>query len=576
MRENRWWYSDAAIGLVLAFIAMSWRLYARLDAGPPTGDELIGALTAFEILRNSWFVPFQVGHDYMGTLQEYVMAALMMVIGVNEVSLRLPAALFFGSGVFLTYYTLSQTISREVALASAVLLVPGNAVIVHWQAMPDNAAALFLSAAIAWQTFRVDRSRSLGQWALLGGLAGFGSYIHQILMLQTIGSLTFLAARSTLFKSNTLRDNRVVWSLCASALAASLLLSAVAYHYLTRRETFIAGSLDLAALFIGVFFAGVFVLLAMRALKPSRSDIASMASFVIPLAVLQALPKLWFNYYQLPSLMADQVPLWKAGTYHLKHAHQWFTEQPGLLLNYVLPHLFLGGMAPVSEPDGVQGPFPIDSLGMGSAVGLLVLVALLVRYFWHLKRFLSLPEAVYLLPLILLMLVLFPSWRLFDATSVRYITIFMPGVCLALVLAAKAVTDSKIALTGVVAAFVLYSGYDVLSKRTSERVDQECAALARQLTELKIDGALVSGKCLQDLAWQSEGRFWVGDADYRPGDKGTLYARRSNIKAASLLGTVNVDQIALAQFIDRDAFSYTRISRDVVVYRRKPLEGRGE
>jgi hypothetical protein len=514
----------------------------------------------------------------MGTLQEYVMAGFMTLMGANETTLRLPAAIFFAAAVFVIHNTISREISREVALASGILMVVGNSALVTYSAfnIPDYAATTFLAAGIAWQTFRVDRSRTLAQWILLGALAGFGAYLHQILVLQTMASLAFLATRSILSsRLSPMGRDRAFWTLVACGLAAVILLLPVAYYYLTRRATYAASPLDLVLLSGGLVFAGVFVVQLMRVLRPSQADLLAIGSFAIAFAAFQAPPNLWFKYQELPSLLTDHVPLWQAGSYSLKHAHEWVTVQPGLLFNYVLPQIAIGRMESISGTGSISGPFPIDAVGMFSAAGLLVFVALLVRHFQLGKRpMLASPETVFILPLLLLVLALFPSWRLFGPSSYRYLLPFLPGLYLGAVLAIQSITTSRRILFGLVGAYALYGAYDCLATRPQFiPPDQGCVAIAARLLEREIDGALVSGKCTEELAWRAAGRFWVADVNYRENVR-FLYPRPSRIATAESIAAVNVDDATRERLFGSSAGEFASaetLSPGVVIYRRKPL-----
>jgi hypothetical protein len=564
---------DSIIGLVLALLAMFWRLYYSLSDSSPGGDEINAAVTAFHILQHPGFVPFQIGQAYMGTVQEYVAAGLMMLMGVNEMALRLPAAMFFAAAVFITYNTISREISREDALASSILMVASNSAVVLYTgafAMPGYAAGIFLAAAIGWQTFRVDRSRTLAQWVLLGALAGFGAYLFQILILQTIASLVFLATRATLF--DRLKPAARNWdfrTLVACGVVACILLLAVAYRFLTRRGTYAAGPLDLTLLCGGLVLAGVSATLMVRILRPSQANLVSIGSFSIVFAVFQALPNFWFRYHELPSLVADHVPLWQGGTYSLKHMHEW-VDNACLLFNHVLPLLAVGRIGSMPEPD-VSGPCPIDAVGVVSVAGVLLFVALLVRHFQLRKRLiLACPESVFILPLLMLVLVLFPSWRLFGAGSYRYTLVFVPGLCLGLVIAVRAITNSRAILFGLIGVYALYSGYDCLANRQFVRPDKDCVGIAAQLLEHKIDGALVSGKCVAVLVWRTAGRVWVADA--AASTTSYLYPRASSIAAAETIAAVNLDEVRLARILGGSANEFASneiLSPGVVIYRRK-------
>jgi hypothetical protein len=566
---------DYLIGLILASLALLWCLYYGLHKGSPVGDEVQAAVTAFHILHDQGFMPFLVGQDYMGTIQEYVMAGMMMLSGVNELVLRLPSMMFFAAAVFITYVTISREVSGEIALASGILMVATNSAVTYYTALgvPDYGAATFLGGAIAWQTFRVDRLRSWGQWALLGALGGLGAYLFQILILQTMASMAFLAARSTLSgRFRPVARNRSFGAIVACGVVGGILLLAVAYHFLTRRATYVAGLLDLALLCGGLLFGGVFVILLARVLKPSHAEWVSSASFAIVFAAFLIFPNLWFRYHELPSLVADHVPLWQAGTYSLKQAREWVTDQPGLLFNYVLPRLAVGRIGSIPELGTVSGPFPIDAVGWISALVALVFVVLLVRHFQLQKRpMLACPESVFILPFFLLVLVLFPSWNLFGPWSYRYPLPFLPGLCLGLVIALNTIVKGRLALFSVVGAYALYSGYDCLANSRYVAPNQDCVVLAARLLEEQIDGALVGGPCSLDLAWRTAGRVWVADTG-EISQPQYLYPRPSRIATLTSIAVVDLDPAKLARILGGSAGDFTvaeTLSPGVLIYRRK-------
>jgi hypothetical protein len=570
-------HSDFIIGFVLALLALVWRLYYGINRGLPSQDEVWSAVTAFHILQHPGFVPFQVGTDYMGTVQEYAMAGLMMLMGVNEMSLRLPAALFFAAAVFITHNTISREISREYALASGILMAASNSAVVFYTGGVATAypAIIFLAAAIAWHTFQVDRSRTLVQWMLLGALAGFGASLFQNLILQIMASLAFLATRSTLFdRLRSVARNWAFWTMVVSGIVACVLLLAVVYHFLTRRATYVAGPLDLALLYGGLLLAGVFTILLVRILKPCRADLVAIGSFSIVFVIFQAIPNLWFKYHELPSLVADHAPLWQAGTYSLKHMHEWL-DNACLLFNYVLPPLAVGRMGSLS--DWVSEPCPIDAVGFVSAAGILLIVVLLVRHFQFRKRLmLACPESVFILPLLIFALALFPSWRLVTPFSYRYMVVFVPGLCLGSVIAVRAIANRAI-LFGLVGVYALYSGYDCLANLQFAPPDKDCVDIAAQLLERHIDGALVNGKCRVELAWLTAGRVAVadGDADANDTARYFLYPRPSSIAAVASIAAVNLDEARLSRILGRSAAEFRpaeRLSPGVVVYRRKPSD----
>jgi hypothetical protein len=216
-------------------------------------------------------------------------------------------------------------------------------------------------------------------------------------------------------------------------------------------------------------------------------------------------------------------------------------------------------------------------VGFVSLAGVLVFVLFLVRHFRVQKRLmLACPESVFILPLLILALALFPSWRLFGPWSYRYIVIFMLGLYLGLVIGIRAIAGRTV-LFGLIGAYALYSAYDCLANRQFVPQDADCASISTQLLQQKIDGALVSGKCRVELAWLTAGRVWVADADADVNDTAHyfLFPRPSGIADIESIAAVNLDGARLARILGGDASKFAfaeSLSPGVVVYSRKPRD----
>jgi hypothetical protein len=243
------------------------------------------------------------------------------------------------------------------------------------------------------------------------------------------------------------------------------------------------------------------------------------------------------------------------------------------LFNYVLPLLAIGRFGSIPEFD-VAIPSAIDAVGVVSVVVALLVGALLIRHYQVQKRpVLACAESVFILPLLMLVMVLFPSWRLVGAYGYRYIVVFVPGFCLGVAIAARVIVDFNRAIFfGLIGLFALYNGYDCFKDHQFVPPDKECVSIAARLLEQKVDGALVRGKCVGELVWRTVGRIWVA-TDEGPSSAAFLHPRPSSIAAAKSIAAVNLDETGLERILGGSAGEFTsaeRLAPGVVIYRRRP------
>jgi hypothetical protein len=261
-------------------------------------------------------------------------------------------------------------------------------------------------------------------------------YTLKLAFFQMLVSLVWLWARSAYFQRlrERLRDaplqRRLRAGLGTIALGC-LLLAPVLYRCLTRREVYVVSPLEkgliLAALL--VFVAAAILLLPTLAVPRWRewAPVAGCLSlfFVIPLPAA-----LWFQKIEQPRLAAQHIEVYGEKSYAFKHLHEW-PNQARLMIQGVVPALLIGRW------DEVRGFEESEQLGWKAAVTVVVLAVVAWAGFRRVRAGKIRPDPrsadlLFIVPLLLTTVVLFPSWSLHSESSYRYLLPFLSGFYLLL------------------------------------------------------------------------------------------------------------------------------------------------
>ena len=167
----------AAAALIAAGLA--YRMYLLVNDVPPTNsDEATMGLAALHVAQGRDYPVFFYGQAYLGTLQAYLTAPLMRVLGPSLIVLRLPPLLFylaFATGMYLLTRRLH---TPGLALFVVAVLALGSDRTIKDQLIggggyPEiNAAAVWLIlgslALVSGRTRR--RTPVLASWGVVAGL----------------------------------------------------------------------------------------------------------------------------------------------------------------------------------------------------------------------------------------------------------------------------------------------------------------------------------------------------------------------------------------------------------------------
>ena len=458
------WFGAA----VLFLFALAWRLPYAVTRAFTDADEIWYALpTAERMARGEWLF-YISGTNYGAPVQEFFASLLIRFFGTSVATLRLPVVIIGALAVVVAYLSLRTVIRERVAFALALLLACADSAVANYTAYahPCYATIFLLCGVVQLLTFRLARERTAAGWLALAVAMGAALYVFKLSLLQSVVSLAWLWWRSV--NAARLRERAGTAEgarrlrLAGGVLAAgAVLLAPVAYHYLTRRKTFVIvpweKGLLLAAL--AVLLGGA--VLAVRAMvRPAWREVWPGLACALALALIPLPAAVWYARVEAPRVTARQGKLYAEASYEWKHV-QAFPHQARLVLQGIIPALVIGrfdelvGEPTETEPLDWRAGFSIALLGALAWFG----VKRVRARGWRVP--LSAGDTVVIAPFLLTAAVMFPSWALHSECCFRYLVPFLPG---GLLLAYRAleepVTRHPRAACGVVAALILQNAYD--------------------------------------------------------------------------------------------------------------------
>ncbi|MBX3466768.1 MAG: hypothetical protein KF878_07715 [Planctomycetes bacterium] len=423
--------------------------------------------TAQDFAAGQWY-PYIRGTNYGAPIHEAAAALLFRLFGESLVALRIPVAFFSAVAVVVALLVLRRVLPGPAAIGIALVLAFPNSALTRYGVggHPVYAALTILVLGLVWGAWEVDRHRTRATWVAWACLAGFSVYALKLAIFPVFVSLLWLGLRSNSFRQwrratrlDALRRQALARASFVAALGV-LLLSPVAYRWLTRRATYSAGSHEVALLCVG----GALLLLgAIGLYRASRAPWRRCwPAAVVALAIVAftAPPAVHFKYVEKPRLAAARIELWPEKSYSLKHWHE-MPFQLRLLLDRVLPALVIGRW---SELDGV--PPQQVPLTWKTGVSVAVLATLLVGAWARLTpravmRSFRSRKSILVAPVVLVVFIMFPSWALHSDTNFRYLVPFSCGLYLLAWECMRSWLAPRPRFTAIVLGFYLtYSGID--------------------------------------------------------------------------------------------------------------------
>ncbi len=461
--------NPAPLGVIALFLfALAWRLPYVVSRAFTEADELWYSLpTAERMARGEWLF-YISGTNYGAPVQEFLASLLIRWFGVSEITLRLPVVLLGGCAVAVAYLSLRTVVRERVAFVLGLLLALPASAVTNYTAFahPCYVTTFLLCGVIQILTFRLARERTAGRWWVLAVTMGVAFYVFKLSLLQSAVSLAWLWWRSenavrVRARVVTAAGTRQAWSAGGVLALGGGLLAPVAYHYLTRRKTFVIAPWEKGLLLAALAVLGVGALLALRVLaRPTGRELGMAMVCAAALALIPLPAAIWFARVEAPRLAAGGGKIYAEATYELKHVHAW-PHQVRLVLQGIIPALVLGGF------DDLEGePTETEPLDWRAGVSVVLLGTLawfgrrrLRQVGWRVS--LSAGNTVLIAPFLLVAAVMFPSWALHSECCFRYLVPFLPG---GLLLAYRALEEPitrhpRVAL-GVVAVIILQNAAD--------------------------------------------------------------------------------------------------------------------
>ena len=461
----RWWRRHAPWGTsaLLVLLAFAWRMPYAATAPIVQVDEVKYSLPTVQRLLAGDAVFYISGTNYGAPIEQAIAAVLFRIFGESAAAFRASTVLLGSLAVGVFFLALRRTVGNGAAFGITLPLALANSSIARYTTFSHGcySALLLVVGCIQLATMRVDERRTAARWLVLGALMGTGMYMLKLAIFQSFVSLAWLWLRSDYFARlrERLRDphlrQRMLAGICTVA-AGLLVFAPVLYHFLTRRATFAISPLEKWIVLAAAFLCAAGAAIVVPTLCLPRLRECAPAAAALALLVLIPMPaELWFRKVELPRLTAQGIEPYAEASYSFKHLHAW-PNQARLIVEGVLPALLVGRW------DEVRGYEENETLGWKSAVTAALLAVLAFADFrrWRTGRRrpdLRSADFLFILPFILTLAVLFPSWSLHSESSFRYLLPFLPGMFLIAYRCLEEPITAHPRIT--VALLALYAGY---------------------------------------------------------------------------------------------------------------------
>ena len=425
------WLGAAALLLLLALL---WRLPYALTRAYTEADELWYSLpTAERMARGEWLF-YISGTNYGAPVQEFFSSVLIRLFGVSLATLRLPVVILSALAVAVAYLSLRTVVRGRVAFVLCLPLACGNSAILHYTAFahPCYATIFLLTGVIQLLTFRVARLRTAANWIALALAMGTGIYVFKLSLLQSAASLAWLWWRSENAarlrgRTATAEGARRLRLAAGVLTAGAALLAPVAYHWLTRRQTFVAAPWEKIVVLAALLLLLAGAALSMRVFpRPAWREVWPVLACALALVLIPLPAAVWHARVEAPRQAANGGRPYAEASYSLKHVRA-LPHQARLVIKGIIPALLIGRVDTLNgEPTETE---PLDWRA-GMSIALLAVLA-----WFGGKRIRCLGERVPLCagdmvliaPFLLTAVVMFPSWALHSEWCFRYLVPFLPG-----------------------------------------------------------------------------------------------------------------------------------------------------
>ncbi len=455
--------------LVLAVLAFAWRMPYAATAPIVQVDEVKYSLPTVKRLLAGDTLLYISGTNYGAPLEQGIAAILFRMFGESAGAFRASTVLLGSVAVGVFFLALRRTVGTGAAFGLALLLALGNSSIARYTTFSHGcySTLLLVVGLIQIATMRVDEKRTVSRWLVLGVLMGTGLYVLKLAIFQAFASLVWLWLRSEYFARLRERfdEPRLRQRMIAAMLTFGVGLIAftpVLYRFLTRRATYAISPWEKGLVIAAAFFcaAGAAILVPTLCL-PRLRECTPVAGALALLVLIPMPAERWFRQGELPRLAAQGIEPYAEASYSFKHLHAW-PNQARLMVEGVLPAVIVGRW---NEVRGFEES-ETETLGWRSAIIGALLAVLAFADFRRWKSGRRRPDPLsadflFIVPFLITLIVLFPSWSLHSESSFRYLLPYLPGMFLiAYRVLEKPLTAHPRIAAALLAAYAGYCAFD--------------------------------------------------------------------------------------------------------------------
>lgn len=508
------------ISILIFFISLLIRVPFMILIRTYNVDEM-AALQTVLFLQNSGIIVHPISNNYLGIFTELLNLLIFQIFSLSLFGLRLAHVLVFAMAVLLSFNVVHKIFGFAHALAVASLLaIPVSSFFfISISALPENCLAFLFIVILISMTINIKYNATYHtkELFIFGIISGLAIYTHKIVVIQFAVCVVYIMANYFYISAKFNRENRIaeLRSWFALYIIAFLPLSLPIYRFLTRRNVYhIAYLVEWVAFGVSAALLVLCVLYAWRRRIFDIGFFRALASIMIPAIGIPYLASQYFNGHGMILYNNLGVVVHSAGTYALKHAHEW-PSQLNLYVSYVLPRAIIGNVAELRGGYMTHEPFHI--------YGCLLSIAFIGLYgigvISNLRREEGPPwkgvGLLFWLPPMLLTVVLIPSYRLANEFSYRYYFPFLCNIFLLLVLAVAGLAGQRyrralLVFVGLSVAYAMFDNVRSFDFSNPYSVERE---IARQVEADGADIFVSTARQATLVSWVSLGRVRVASAD---------------------------------------------------------------
>ena len=190
---------DWALASGLFFLACLWRVPWLLAGFAPGTDEIRSIQTALAMGSTPDWVPYLLGRDYMGTVQELALAATYACFGYNGFLSRLCMLILFGCSTVLFYFGFRTFMSLTSSFVGVALIALAASSQLYFTvpSTPDYNFSYLLTAALPLAAYCVaERPNDFFRQMLFACLGGLAIYTYALLAVNLLVCVVWIWSRT--------------------------------------------------------------------------------------------------------------------------------------------------------------------------------------------------------------------------------------------------------------------------------------------------------------------------------------------------------------------------------------------